>query len=90
MFFQSPQISFQQPKYPLSIPCADARGMKADYETPLPLHEAACLGDMCINTGKIGFETHARLTATDAKKGPLSGSSLLQHDKSHHRSLRLH
>ena len=62
MFLQSPSIGFQQPKYPLGIPCADARGPNADYETLLPLHHAMCLSDVLINTAKIIFATHGFLT----------------------------
>ena len=51
VFFQSPQVGFEQPEYPLGIPCAHARSTQTDYETFLPVHPASRFGDVFFNTG---------------------------------------
>ena len=61
MFLQPLQIGFQQPKYPLGIPCAHARGWQTDHETLLSLHHATYLGDVLVNTVKVIFKTHGFL-----------------------------
>jgi hypothetical protein len=58
MFLQSPEIGFQQPKYPLRLTCAHARGTQTDYDTFLPVHHTSRVGDVLINTAKVIFETH--------------------------------
>jgi hypothetical protein len=59
MLLQSPKVRFQQPKYPLGIPCADARRPQPDYQPFLPVHHAACFGDVLLNTAKVIFEAHS-------------------------------
>ena len=49
MLLQSPQVGFQQPKYPLSVQCAHARGTQTDYETLLPVHHTSRFGDMLLS-----------------------------------------
>ena len=58
MFLQSPYIRFQQPKYPLRLPCAHTRGTQTDYKALLPVHHPSRVGDVLINTAKVIFETH--------------------------------
>jgi hypothetical protein len=62
MFFQSPQVGFQQPKYPLGIQCSHARTTQTHYETLLPVNHASRFGDVFFNTAKVVFETHGFLS----------------------------
>jgi hypothetical protein len=62
VFFQSPQIGFQQPEYSLSFPCADPGGLNTNYEALLPVHQATCFGDMFLDATKVLFHAHAKLT----------------------------
>ena len=53
VFLKSPEIRFQQPEYPLSIPCANARRPQANYQPLLPEHNASRFGDVLLNTVKL-------------------------------------
>ena len=67
VFLQSPQIGFQQPKYSLGIPCADAGGLNTNYEALLSVHHATCFGDMFLDVTKVIFQAHAKLTRWASK-----------------------
>src|SRR5215831_11195141 len=58
MLLQSPQVGFQQPKYPLSVQCAHARRTQTDYETLLPVHHSLRIGDVFFNAAKVIFKAH--------------------------------
>jgi hypothetical protein len=64
---QTPQIGFQQPKYPLRVPCAGAGRLNTNYETLLPVHHTTCLDDVFLDAAKVIFQAHAKLTCRVGK-----------------------
>jgi hypothetical protein len=56
VFLQSPQIGFQQPKYSLGIPCADAGGLNTNYEALLSVHHATYRVSVASSGEQIAIE----------------------------------
>ena len=56
--------TLQQPKYPLSIPCAHARRAQANCEAFLPVHQASCFGDMLLSTARGRLRSPYGINAT--------------------------
>jgi hypothetical protein len=58
VFLKAPQVSLEQVKRSLGIPCIDARSPQTDYATFLLLYDAPPLGDEFLGAAKIIFGIH--------------------------------